>query len=105
MYEKSFFLPTSKPNNLFVYNAGGLHVLRLVAQYLYRIAFITVVYMLDTIATENLEIAKEHQNGRVAEDATVVSIDFSERWFRELLKLTADIIGRLSKNLLGLDTI
>lgn len=38
--------------------------------------------LLGNVATEVLELAREHQEGRVAEDATVVA-DFSERWFRD----------------------
>ncbi|SNQ62277.1 hypothetical protein MNV_660015 [Candidatus Methanoperedens nitroreducens] len=32
-------------------------------------------------------MAKQHQIGRVGDDTTTVGIDFTEGWFRELLKL------------------
>ncbi len=43
------------------------------------------IQILDKIVTENLDLAKSNQLGRVTEDATAVTIDFTERWFRELI--------------------
>ena len=40
--------------------------------------------LLGNVATEILESAREHQAGRVAENATTVAtFEFSERWFRD----------------------
>ena len=44
--------------------------------------------VLDKIGTKNLEIAKKYQDGRVPTDGTMVPIEFTERWFREILKLS-----------------
>jgi len=39
--------------------------------------------LLDDVATEVLEMAREHQEGRVAGDATdVATFNFTEGWFR-----------------------
>lgn len=46
--------------------------------------------ILDSVATPILNLAKEHQTGRVADTATNVALDFTEGWFREILKLNAD---------------
>lgn len=39
--------------------------------------------ILDKIATNILEMAKQKQSGRVAENATTVTMNFTERWFRD----------------------
>ncbi len=56
------------------------------------------VAVLDKLAPENLVLAKNNQIGRGAENAPVGAMDFTEGWFRELLKLTADNQRRLSKS-------
>ena len=40
------------------------------------------VMLADRVATQVLDLAKAHQEGRVAEDATHVAFDFTEGWFR-----------------------
>jgi len=44
----------------------------------------------NSIVTENLNLAKSVQVGRVTENVTNVTIDFTEGWFREILKLSPD---------------
>ncbi len=46
------------------------------------------IQVLDKVVTENLDLAKKHQEGRVTEDITIVT--FTEGWFRELLKDETD---------------
>ncbi|MGD9733245.1 MAG: hypothetical protein AB7U45_13795 [Desulfamplus sp.] len=39
--------------------------------------------ILNNVVTENLELAKQHQEGRVGKDSTIVGIfNFTEGWFR-----------------------
>ena len=52
-----------------------------------RSAVSNYIILLDQIATQNLEFAKKHQTGRVAENATSVAIDFTEGGLRELIGL------------------
>lgn len=46
--------------------------------------------LLDKIDTVNLELAKAVQNGRVSQNDTTVSLNFTEGWFREITKLNPD---------------
>ena len=41
------------------------------------------VRLLDKVVTEVLDFCKSRQNGRVTEDVTTVTFNFTERWFRE----------------------
>jgi len=46
--------------------------------------------ILDSVATTNLDLAKCNQTGRVADNATIVALDFNEGWFRDITKLNPD---------------
>lgn len=46
--------------------------------------------ILSNVVTTNLDLAKHHQHGRVTDEVTMVTVDFNERWFREITKLNPE---------------
>lgn len=47
-----------------------------------RSAVSQYIMLQDKVATSVLDLAKQHQEGRVAESATHVAFNFTEGWFR-----------------------
>ena len=48
-------------------------------------------------------MAKKHQDGRVPADGIIVPIDFTEGWFREILKLSEKNQKRIIKEHIELE--
>lgn len=47
-------------------------------------------FIIEGVGTQNIELAKTNQKGRVPDNGTTVPLEFTEGWFREILKLNAD---------------